>query len=79
MTFCLFLFYILFPNNLVTNIFLPGKQGVYLENGIRPKWGYRKLQGVTRGYMGLKEVTGCYMALEGVTWGNGGLEGVTWG
>ena len=25
-----------FPNNLVTNIFFPGKQGIYLENGIRP-------------------------------------------
>ena len=37
MTFCLFSFYnILFPNNLVTNIFFPGKQGIYLENGIRP-------------------------------------------
>ena len=34
MTFCLFLFYIL--NNLVTNIVFPGKQGRYLENGIRP-------------------------------------------
>ena len=29
-----FLFYILFPNNLVTSIFLPGKQGIYLD--IRP-------------------------------------------
>ena len=34
MTFCLFWFYILFPNNLVTKIFLPGKQGIYLQNGI---------------------------------------------
>ena len=33
----IFLFYILFPNNLVTNIVFPGKQGIYLENhGIRP-------------------------------------------
>ena len=31
MTFCLFLFYILFPNNLVKNIVFPGKQGIYLE------------------------------------------------
>ena len=38
MTFCLFLFYILFPNknNLVAKIVFPGKQGIYLENGIRP-------------------------------------------
>ena len=26
---------ILFPNNLVKNIVVPGKQGIYLENGIR--------------------------------------------
>ena len=32
----LFLFYILFPNNLVTNIFTPAKQGIYLKNSIRP-------------------------------------------
>ena len=36
MTFCLFLFYTRFPNNLITKIVFPGKQGIYLENGIRP-------------------------------------------
>ena len=41
--FCLFLFYILFPNNFVTNIFFPGKQGIYLENGIRPLFLFYKL------------------------------------
>ena len=25
-----------FPNNLVTKIVFPGKQGIYLENGISP-------------------------------------------
>ena len=35
-TFCLFLFYILFPNTLVMNIVFPGKRGIHLENGIRP-------------------------------------------
>ena len=43
MTFCLFLFYILFPNNLVTNIVFPGKQGICLENGIRPPFLFYKL------------------------------------
>ena len=45
MTVCLFLFYTLFPNNLVTNIVFPGKQDIYLENGLclhaliwRRKW-----------------------------------------
>ena len=32
-----------FPNNLVTNIFFPGKQGIYLENGIRPPFLFYKL------------------------------------
>ena len=45
MTFCLFLFYILFPNNLVKNIVFPGKQGIYLENGIRPPEGLERLGG----------------------------------
>ena len=43
MTFCLFLFYILFPNNLVTNIVFPGKQGIYLENGILSPFLFYKL------------------------------------
>ena len=40
---CLFLFYIPFPNNLVTNIVFPGKQGIYLKNGIRPPFLFYKL------------------------------------
>ena len=39
---CLFLFYILLPNNLVTNIVFPGKQGIYVENGIRPPFLFYK-------------------------------------
>jgi len=38
-------FYILFPNNLVTNIVFPGKQGIYLENDIRPPFLFYKLIG----------------------------------
>ena len=30
------LIFIPFPNNLLTNIVFPGKQGIYLKNGIRP-------------------------------------------
>ena len=30
------------PNNLVTNIFFPRKQGIYLENGIRPPFPFYK-------------------------------------
>ena len=41
MSFCLYLFYILFPNNLVANIFLPGEQGIYLD--IRPPFLFYKL------------------------------------
>ena len=40
-SFCLYLFYILFPNNLVANIFLPGEQGIYLD--IRPPFLFYKL------------------------------------
>ena len=32
-----------FPNNLVTNIVFPDKQGMYLENGIRPPFLFYKL------------------------------------
>ena len=43
MTFCSLLFYIPFPNNLVTNIVFSGKQGIYLKNGIRPSFLFYKL------------------------------------
>ena len=39
----LLLFYILYPDNPVTNIVFPGKQGIYLENGIRPPFLFYKL------------------------------------
>ena len=32
-----------FSNNLVTNIFFPGKQSICLENGIRPPFLFYKL------------------------------------
>ena len=32
-----------FPNNLVTNIVFPDKQGMYLESGIRPPFLFYKL------------------------------------
>ena len=32
-----------FPNNLVTKTVFPGKQGIYLENGIRPPFLFYKL------------------------------------
>ena len=41
MSFCLYLFCILFPNNLVANIFLPGEKGIYLD--IRPPFLFYKL------------------------------------
>ena len=41
--FCLFLIYVLFPNNLVTNIVFPIKRGIYLESGIRPPFLLYKL------------------------------------
>ena len=37
--------YILFPNNLVTNIVFPVTRGIYLENGIRPPFLFYKLDG----------------------------------
>ena len=42
------------------------------------KWGYRRLQGITRGDKGLQEVTS-YKALHDVTGGDKRLPGVTEG
>ena len=83
MTFCLFLFYILFPNNLVTIIFFPVKQGIYLENGIRPPFLFYRLgkfflqvsQTVSNSILSLGLIFGCFVAHLHHDWGGGGEGG----
>ena len=80
MTFCLFLFYILFPNNLVTIIFFPVKQGIYLENGIRPPFLFYRLgkfflqvsQTVSISILSLWLIFGCLVAHLHHDWGGEG-------